>query len=310
MKLYKVNDLKFEEICKGHYHYGIFASGFERRCTYVAKNLKKEKINVTIIFGFKELAENEDRKRNDDYYKNNWTDNIIPLSSNDYKEIYNVLKENIKEQDDTIRIIVDYSSMSRIWYAAILNWLKFAKPSTTVIIDFVYSVGIYKETNLSFVIEDMLCIPGFDGIPIPLNRSIAIFGLGFDRFGPLCVLDHLEPDEIFTYLASPAATSDYQRISEENNKELIEESKRAPLKLPLKSVERTFSILSEVVNPYLNKADITLIPMGPKPHILAAILLSMRFDRFISCMRVSHILKEPQDIDTTGDLVATRVILK
>lgn len=310
MELYSISDIEFKDVYNNNYHLAIFSSGYEKRCIHVPSNLKKENIEIPLIFGFEELKDDEHRQRNDKYYKNNWSDNIIQQSANDDKGIYNALDENIRVNDEIIKIVVDYSSMSRVWYAAILNWFKFTMPSTEVIIDFLYSVGKHKDHSPKFVIKEMLCIPGFDGTPVPLNKSIAVFGLGFDRYSPLCVLDRLEPDEIFTYLASPAAFPDYPEIAKDNNEELIEESKNKPLELPLNSIERTYASLGEVISPYISKADITLIPMGPKPHVLAAILLSMRFDRFISCMHVSHILKEPQDIDATGDIVATRVELR
>src|SRR5207249_4264430 len=92
------------------------------------------------------------------------------------------------------------------------------------------------------------------------------------------------------------------------NAELIKHSKRT-LQLPLFSVERTFVHLAELIAPHRDGGDVTLVPMGPKPHVLAAILLAMRFEE-ISCLRVSGRRSKAEGVGTTGAIVATRVSFK
>jgi len=65
-------------------------------------------------------------------------------------------------------------------------------------------------------------------------------------------------------------------------------------------------MLAEVISPHRFEANLTLVPMGPKPHVLAAILLAMRFKE-VNCLRVGYRRQDPEDVGTTGDIVATRV---
>jgi hypothetical protein len=51
-----------------------------------------------------------------------------------------------------------------------------------------------------------------------------------------------------------------------------------------------------------------LVPMGPKPHVLASILVSMRFAE-VSCMRVSVTRERPEKVDPTGEVIAARVVV-
>jgi hypothetical protein len=93
------------------------------------------------------------------------------------------------------------------------------------------------------VIDDILCVPGCEGGPVPLAKAVAVFGLGFDGLPPLCVLDRMEPDVVYAFLASPAAFDDYPERARQANKTLIEDHARVTLELPLDSVEATFRML-------------------------------------------------------------------
>ena len=138
---------------------------------------------------------------------------------------------------------------------------------------------------------------------------MGIFGLGFDGASTLSVLDKLQPKTVYTYMASPGAFKDYPKRARKQNDVLINQLSDANLNLPLENVERVFSYLAELALPHRAKADITIVPMGPKPHVLAAILLCMRFQEIV-CLRVSGTREEVERVGTTGKLVASRIVFE
>lgn len=306
--LYRIKDSSLAAIKESHYDIAFFASGYEERSTFVAQQLSKENIPYPVVLGFKEISLNEQRKKNDSYYKKHWCEDLLVISGNDDDLIFSCLRQIKKHDKGILRILVDYSSMSRIWYASVLNWARFVSDVKEVSIDFIYAVGEHYDQTSPMVITDILSIPGCEGSPVPLSKSVAVFGLGFEGLAALCVLDKLEPDEIYAYLASPAAFEDYRNKARDKNKELINLA-RATFELPINSVEQTFSYLSEVISPHRVNAHVIFVPMGPKPHILAAILLSMRFEE-VSCLRVSGKRKRPEHVGTTGKTVVTNVTFK
>lgn len=79
------------------------------------------------------------------------------------------------------------------------------------------------------------------------------------------------------------------------------------LGLPLSSVSTCVRLLEEVILPDLGRENITLIPLGPKPHALTSMLLSRIHARHVSCLRVSGTRVPLVDVKATGKLVATRV---
>jgi hypothetical protein len=304
MMLFRVCDAEIDEVAKGEYDLGLFSSGYEQRCTHVPKRLEKCRLDRSIVLGFEEVKDDPQREENDKYFSRQWAKPTIVSGDND-GPIYECLREVFDPSRPTIRIVVDYSSMSRLWYAAILNWARFVSDCKQVNIDLLYSVGDHKAPAPPLVIGEILSVPACEGLPLPLSRSVAVFGLGFEGLATLCVLDRLEPDDLYCYLAAPAAFEDYPARARAANQEVIGLAS-ACLELPLRSVERCFASLAELISPYRAEANITLVPMGPKPHVLAAILLAMRFEQ-ISCLRVGYRRHKPEDVGTTGDIVATRV---
>jgi hypothetical protein len=304
----RVLDIEFDSVCEEQYDAAIFSSGYENRCLHIPYLLNPKMINNPIVFGFIEEPFTGNRLSNDKYFLEHWGLEPILMSSDDEKPIYDYLQESTKTLSNPIRILLDYSSMSRLWYASVLNWARFAATGKDVIIDFVYSMGKYEEEKQPMVIRGMTSIPGCEGRAFRLRESVAVFGLGFHGMAALCVLDLLEADTVYAFLASPGATEEYVIQTREANNDLINNHKtKDVLELPLASIEACYRRLAETIAPYRLDGEITLIPMGPKPHVLASILVAMRFPE-VACLRVSG--DPPQDVKPTGEIVATRVIVR
>lgn len=305
----RVLDSDLEAVGKNRYDVCLFASGFESRCVFVPGLISPNTIGNPLVFGFTEEAQCDNRMRSDASFLEKWGCTPILLSSNEEKPIYEHLHLHTQSFKRPICILVDYSSMSRLWYTAVLNWARFAASGRSVVIDFVYAMGKYEEERKPFVIRDMVSIPGCEGRAYRLRESVAVFGLGFHGLAALCVLDHLEADTVYAFLASPGSSTEYVERTKELNKDLINNQKtKALLDLPLASVESSYRSLAELIAPHRPDGEITLIPMGPKPHVLASILVAMRFPE-VACLRVAS-TSSRVDVTATGDIDVTRVIVR
>lgn len=305
----RVVDSDLDSFCKERYDVCLFASGYESRCIHVPGLIDSSMVANPLVFGFTEESKSENRIRNDEYFKNEWSREPIPLSGDDEKPIYEHLHKHTQSLDRPVHILLDYSSMSRLWYAAVLNWARFAASGKTVIIDCAYAIGNYIEKMHPMVIRGMVSIPGCEGRAYRLRESVAVFGLGFHGLAALCVLDRLEADTVYAFLASPGASAADVAKTRECNKELLESHKTtAVLELPLASIETCYRNLAETIAPHRPDGEITLVPMGPKPHVLASILVAMRFPE-VACLRVAS-TPDTADAKPIGDVVATRVIVR
>lgn len=310
MYLHSVGDVGGEQVEAGRYDLAIFCSSYETRSPHVLTKYEKIDSASRIAFGYDKDLDDPRRLSNDQFFRNlNIEVELLPES--DDGRVYEILNSvaRPKRTSDPFRILVDYSSMSRVWYAGILSWVRYAAPSSRVFLDFLYAVGDHQEEADPVVIESISSLPGFEGEPAPLSRTIAVFGLGFDGLAALCVLDRLEPHEVYGYLAKPAAFDDYPQRARDSNAEFIQQHAAEVLELPLQSVEQTYRYLGELLRPHLASDEITMIPTGPKPHVLAAILLALRFQK-IGCLHVGGQRRRREDVGTSGEIVHTRVEMR
>ncbi len=305
----RVLDIDLDTVREQDYELAIFASGYESRCVHVSGLINPQTVSFPLICGFIEESEGERRRDHDKILTERWKCPPTLMDANDEKPIYAHLSQYTRDVRQPVRILIDYSSMSRLWYTAVLNWARFAAAGKEVIIDFVYATGDYEEPEQDMVIREMVSLPGCEGRAYRLRESIAVFGLGFQGLATLCVLDQLEADTVYAFLSSPGVTEDVVAKVREVNKELITNRKtKALLELSLSSVASSYRGLAETIAPHRTDGEITLVPMGPKPHVLASILIAMRFPE-VACLRVSE-RPDKRDVKAAGDVVSTRVIVR
>lgn len=310
MNLYRVKDIDFEEVLNSTYDISFFSSGFEKRCTFVPEKINPDRKSNLTLFGFKDEENDAQRIENDKYYKIKWSIEPTIALSNDDSQIYKTLNESDSTNKDEIKILVDYTSMSRTWYAGILNWAKFSNRHKQIQIDFTYSVGLHIDGVPQMFIDAMYCIPGCEGQPMGALKSVAVFILGFDGLAPLCMMDLLEPDITYACIATGHGNSVNLSKAVDANKEFLDScQEKNRIYLPIESVEDSFGKLAEVVIPHLDKQNVSFVPMGPKPLILTSILLSMRFNK-ISCLYVRGKSNVARRVDASGQITSTRITFR
>ena len=148
-------------------------------------------------------------------------------------------------------------------------------------------------------------MPGCAGASSRQANTAAIFCLGFYGYMSLCVYDELEPNDIYTISTIEEPLRRYPIEQQSGNKELIERANK-PFRISVCSVEGAFRQMMEIAKYHLLKGDnVTVVPMGPKPHILASILLALA-NPDVCVMRVRHD-QYTSDVMPDGEIVATEV---
>lgn len=304
---YSVADLQLSAVLQQPYDLFVAASGHETRARYLSELIHRRNIRAVSVLGFDTYQTDGARVDNDDHFRRKWGEAPIQVSNRSDNAIYDFLSKHVTTDD--AHVLVDYSSMTRFWYAAILNWMRFQTAVRQITVDLVYTRATYPTTEMPRLeIEEILCIPGCEGSTAASGLSVALIGLGFDTYSTQCVLDDLEPDVAIPFIAGGTARSDYVERVKLANEELATRCKDI-LELPLESVELTLIRLAEVIAPFQAGSSVSVVPLGPKPHVLASILLSMRFPR-VGCLHVSGRRQAPWDAAPTSDLVCTRVVFQ
>lgn len=312
----KLQDLSRADMLTTHYDIAFFGLGYEPRCTYISKLLDSNNIKEAVILSFNESAQNESRLHSHDILLKKWgtKSTIVNLEHSNILDVYSVLNAKLAKIDKKeVVLLVDYSSMSRNWYAAILNLcLKVCEKKC--IIDLAYSSAEYpkNEDFLNFELGDVKILPGCEGSSITKKKKCAIFMLGFDKIGPQSFFNLLEPDLSFGVIASPGSLPDYENQAELINKDFIEHQLtegRNLLKLPIASLSITFENLCQIIQPLKHDYNISIIQFGPKPHIIASTLAGLFFEN-VTCIYSEYSRSTPFDIQSNGELVMTRITAK
>lgn len=311
MRRIDISDVVVEDVWTSQYDLLIVGVGAESRSCCVIEQLRDHSTGLkkVLLFCYPD-AKVEVRNR-----VHNIVNGLVGLDgmrefevkSDAYYEVFRVLSEEILKSNVT-NVMVDYSGMSRVWYASVLSWFYRSYPKNlSVQLTFLYAEGKYtkKFAQKDVVIKETRAVPGCEGTIYRQSPTSLVLGLGFWGYTSLCVCDQLEPDNIYTFVTNENPLKSYPIERQEGNQELI---KRASchFRVPLESVVSAYRCMSEVAAAErINGHELIIVPMGPKTHVLAAILVALsNYEVCVMRVRHNHYL---DDVKPNGKFVATRV---
>lgn len=288
------------------YDASFFAAGYERRCTAVAKKMRRENLGTVVVSGFSEHVESSSRETADEYYRSLHPEFFSLHAASDYSYIGSVLKDVLSTLGNK-RIFIDYSSMPRTWYGAVLNYLRSADRHGLIEVDFCYVPGVHEPNFVGAEVQGISTVPGFEGVSSGSARTTAIFSLGFERWTPYAALERVEPNEVICFIAEPGAGSEYTGRSREVNQQFFDEHASMIYEFDIRNVPQTFGFLSEMAALTLNSGcDVAMVGMGPKPHVLGMLLSAIRFPE-IAVVQVRRGERGPRDVAPFPYEIVTRV---
>lgn len=308
LQIARVLDISLDDVLNAEHDFTLVASGYESRCTQFAKWARSSgSLGDTHVLGFELEQDNTTRRKNDEWFDRRLhaTKTIAPAE--DDTIIYSLLKEHL-HAPRVPRLCVDYTSMPRVWYAAVLNWLRAQSAYQEASVDFVYVPGRHSRNWPEIVVHDIVPIPSCEGSPRPSAKTVLLVGLGYDSIAPFAIVERLEPDITYAFVADPGSVTSAVKRVRAYNKDFLGTQVNFDARLPLDSVEMTLSALTEVAALHRHDANVAVVPLGPKPHVLASLLLAFRM-REVECLRIQHSRVRPSDVRPTSRAVATRVIL-
>lgn len=308
-----VDDLSIGELRQSKFDIALFSCGYEERCIDIATRLNKDNIDNVIVLSFDQHKEDPVRVDCLNYFIENWRNiKLLEISQREITEIQKSLSKTIKKiNKNDINILIDYTSMSRAWYASVLNYLvNFCDTKVTVYLT--YATAVYKNLDLNVELGELRIIPGCEGISLTKKHNAAIFMLGFDRYGPQRLYNLLNPNKCFGIMAAPAATYDYEKTCLEKNKDFISHylgGEDKLVKLPINSIATCYDNMTQMLSPLRSDYNVSIIPFGPKPHIMTAILCSFIYPN-VTCLYSEYIRKETAKVESSGDFVISRLHIR
>jgi hypothetical protein len=315
MNQFKIEDISRKTLFNTQYDLGLFVCGYEPRCTFLSELLGSKNFGKAIVFSYSDNEKTNvlDGIRN--HFFQSWKKNgdIIDVLSYDQKSVFLALLNwwNNLVDKSKIKILVDYSSFTKVSLSTIIFFFfRHIQQSTNVEleIDFSYSVGEYPDFKENKLFSYPKVLPGCEGTPLTHNKKSAIYLLGFDSIGPKVVANILNPSKSYGVYAKPSSKDEYIDTVLTNNKEFIQSTLTQShlLPLPLSSVHTAFDYLAQIAIPLQDTSNVSIVQFGPKPHVLASILLASQFPN-VTCIYSKTKDSDKKMVQCVGELVLTRV---
>ncbi len=252
--------------------------------------------------GFKEHLTAEIRKNNDAFYSSNEIE-VLVVSTNDEKSIYDKLIKifdgfsELKE----LKVLIDYTSMSRLWYSGILHFLRLQEKRISVSLN--YSLGEYEMKYRDISYKSINSLPSHEGALSSNNKTLLVLAIGFSPYLIKSVIEEIEPNEIIGVLPLEDKYKDMSEIVKSDLTKDIDDWMRCPID----DLETIFRTYAEIAKNNVHKRDLIFLSLGPQIFTIASILVSQRFEQ-VTCLYLRYSNQMNGDVKPTGSCICNKVI--
>jgi hypothetical protein len=291
---------KFNDISAIHFDLAIFACGYEQRSSYVITQSIIFKSAVCFAF---ENEDSDEFKKNLEVYNSKLVP-VVKQSAHSNEKILGYLKHFFeKPNKKNINILVDYSSMSRIWYASIIFFLKYLKREAEIELFFLYSIPKFEQTNNDpehIIYEPVEYI---SQLTIPDKPTALIISLGDTARQAKGLKEYFDAEEVYCYYSD----SKYKNVILDINKSLIEAlPTNKVIAFPLRDVAYTKFLLESLCRELLETYRIVIAPCGPKTFTLASFFVSDSLSK-IDVWRISKPNKVQEKKAPSGEVICLKI---
>lgn len=286
----------------------VTASGYETRAVHVVSFLDMTRIRVKTAFGFTDRITPQ-REENDRTLQRAGV-KLIAAGGDSAEVVRETVRRHVEEQkQECVRVFVDYSCMTRSWYAGVIEAISSVQNKERVECLFSYGPAQFTQpldTSPNAVVGP---IPGFCSLDVPEKPSALVIGLGYERERALGLHDYIDPAVSFAFYTDPALDQQYRDVVLANNSVLLKRlPKERVYRHPLADLQRTGNSLLSLYSGLRDDYRVILAPLGVKPFSLLCLLLATRFGD-IDVWRVSPGTKAPpQDRKALGPLLLLQAV--
>jgi hypothetical protein len=298
MKINYAKQYNFLEILEIDFDIIICSSGFETRSTFFYQEyLKNKPWNLAVKFCFCFTDRKVFSKTiNDIFFIENGFKliEVSGITLNDTIDRYRIIFSEIKKT--RINVLVDYSSMTKVMYAALIKYLVIETQHHT------QDIYIYFSYTPSLFTEPLEASSNMYNQPIPLfptveltDKKIALLAcLGYEEGKAEGLIEYLQIDNNDIYLFYTAQSKNdlfYEKIKEHNQYLIHKIPTDNQFQYELENVPQVFNLLESLGNYLISKGyRVIIAPLGPKVFSLISILLTVKY-KDITILRVSDGIK-------------------
>lgn len=281
MKLISNQQVTEEQLNEIKFDISYFACGYEKRSIFF-KSKHPIESNVINVLEFEKEARLK-TKENRLFYEKDAKCNFILSEGESDLEIINTLNAFFKTcQEIDINILIDYSSMTSIWFSSFLNYFNCYFENSKIKrinLYYAYSHSLYtgplKGESLTLSVDPL---DGFSNISIPDKPTALIIGLGYEKDKATGLAQYLDAESYVFISDSTYAEEFSQTVKVENSVLLTEVKKENIFEYPILNLKITAKLLHTLVVDLVQSHRIVLAPCGPKIFSLLCLIESIKVE--------------------------------
>lgn len=252
----------------------LVASGYEERASFAASRLSSLEVRKKVALAFTDRRHELCRPDNDRELIRLGFE-LVEASGASGAAAVNAITMAAREcSDGACRVLVDYSCMTRVWYAAIVTYLS-ERAERHMVVDFLYAPSEFSPPAPARPNKYVEALEGFSALSSPEKPTALVIGLGYEADRALGLVNYIEPAVTVAFLSDPALDSRFVEVTEEANGPLLRIlGEEQIVRYPLGSLRATAALLESCCLGLLKEHRIILAPLGPKPFALLSMLLA------------------------------------
>lgn len=279
--------------CDRHYDMLICSASFEERCLAVAAFINKDAVDVAIVCrynGYVQLSENNNNKLLDTLGNKAIA---VSLDKDQPLAIYDTLHDIIIERRPK-SVLLDISTFTReTILIALMLFKQDAFKEIDVTLSYVpadrYSTSENNRINdiwLSKGVNEIRTILGYAGSFTSLKKTLLIVLVGFEKERAEFLINSFEADKLYLGCVPPQE-SHSEALSEINKANFIRLTDLVgecnTFEFSCRYLDRTFSVLKEIVESNKEEYNIIISPMNNKLSTLAVANVAFEYPEVQVC---------------------------
>lgn len=276
MKLNKIRQTYKEEYILSDCDVLICGCGYESRCVWIIDKFQKQIQHVGLkhVLSYDNPECNQILDNRHKYIDNGFDVHIINGKDDLLKFCATLRSELAKIGKENIRIVVDYSSMERQWYANLLLFFRDLDIDGIKGISslFHYAVANYcSSSDKDLAIENIHPIEGYSTIYLPDRPTALIAGLGGEPKILVGLKSYLNVDLVHYYYSNshfePPMDAVYKDDFDNIDPECLHE-------YDFNKMIAIFNSLFDLYMQLNDKYRLLFVSCGPKPFTLVSLIFS------------------------------------
>lgn len=287
----KITNLYNVEAIQGPIDIFIGAWGRESRSLYWVKQLPTNiEIRSKYILRYAKHVESDALDSEVQVVDIKDEDNSDPITS--------IVRNHLSQADESLTILIDYSSMSRMLYARFLKYCSLNNLGVKIDIIFAYNIAepIEPPKEQRYKFGPMA---EYIHLSIPNKPTALIIGLGYEQKRAYSLKEYFDAEAVYIFRTDKYSAPGYYELVDKHNKQLLSNLDSDHIfEYSIKNISYANKLLTDLCDTLSKDYRIVIAPCGPKPFTLICLLTALRFDT-VDIWRINNegnvVNKQPTD---------------